>query len=199
MSKWVNRSFFWAIPLHRSEEMSNCSPKMRKWVNHSFFWAIRLHRSEEMSNHERIAQIAHQKWANEWIAHFFERFARSFIFGKKRAIRSENRKTDERIPSPDLSRHFIWVELFCADQSEAKLMYHLCLWNPVKSVWQGNQALTREKLRAAWVILFFPCYSNFNWLISLRDILKGFQWQRHKLGSCAKSLVVVTWTLSSGG
>ena len=182
-----------------SPKMSDVSELLRLLTKNERPWAIRSGPSEEMSDREGIVQIAHQKWANEWIAHFFERFARSFIFGKKRAIRSENRKTDERIPSPDLSRHFIWVELFCADQSEAKLMYHLCLWNPVKSVWQGNQALTREKLRAAWVILFFPCYSNFNWLISLRDILKGFQWQRHKLGSCAKSLVVVTWTLSSGG
>ena len=36
-----------------------------------------------MSDHERIAQVAHQKWANEWIAH-------SLIFGQN----------DERIPSP---------------------------------------------------------------------------------------------------
>ena len=32
---------------------------------------------------ERIAQVAHQKWANEWIAHFFERIAHSLIFGQK--------------------------------------------------------------------------------------------------------------------
>ena len=43
-------------------------------------WAIR---SEEMSDCERIAQVAHQKWANEWIAHFFERIAHSLIFGQK--------------------------------------------------------------------------------------------------------------------
>ena len=36
-----------------------------------------------MSDHERIAQVAHQKWANEWIAHFFERIAHLLIFGQK--------------------------------------------------------------------------------------------------------------------
>ena len=45
----------------------------------------------KMSDHEQIAQVAHQKWANEWIACFLsESFIRSFL-GKKRAIRSENR------------------------------------------------------------------------------------------------------------
>ena len=32
---------------------------------------------------ERIAQVAHQKWANEWIAHFFEQIAHLLIFGQK--------------------------------------------------------------------------------------------------------------------
>ena len=40
---------------------------------------------------EQIAQVAHQKWANEWITRFLsESLIRSF-FGKKRAIHSENR------------------------------------------------------------------------------------------------------------
>ena len=39
---------------------------------------------------EQIAQVAHQKWANERIACFFSKsLIRSFL-GKKRAIRSEN-------------------------------------------------------------------------------------------------------------
>ena len=36
-----------------------------------------------MSDHEQIAQVAHQKWANEWIAHFFEWIAHSLIFWQK--------------------------------------------------------------------------------------------------------------------
>ena len=32
---------------------------------------------------EQIPQVAHQKWANEWIARFFERIAHSLIFGQK--------------------------------------------------------------------------------------------------------------------
>ena len=46
-------------------------------------WAICSGRSEEMSDHERIPQVAHQKWANEWIAHFFEPIAHLLIFGQK--------------------------------------------------------------------------------------------------------------------
>ena len=43
-----------------------------------------------MRDREQIAQVAHQKWANEWIAHFLEQIAHSLIFGQKRAIRLEN-------------------------------------------------------------------------------------------------------------
>ena len=43
-------------------------------------WAIRSHCSEEMSERERIAQVAHQKWANEWITRFFSKLLiRSFL------------------------------------------------------------------------------------------------------------------------
>ena len=56
-----------------------------------------------MSDHERIAQVVHQKWANEQIANFFRESLICSFMGKKWAIRSE---TDERIPSPDLSYTF---------------------------------------------------------------------------------------------
>ena len=32
---------------------------------------------------ERIAQFAHKKWANEWIAHFFKQIAHLLIFWQK--------------------------------------------------------------------------------------------------------------------
>ena len=53
-------------------------------------WAICSCCSEEMSDHERISQVAHQKWANEWIATFFwaNHSGHSFL-DKKRVIRSE--------------------------------------------------------------------------------------------------------------
>ena len=57
-----------------------CSPKM----------SDSLRSLKKKGNHERIAQVAHQKWANEWIARFLsESLIRSF-FRKKLAIRSEN-------------------------------------------------------------------------------------------------------------
>ena len=40
-------------------------------------------RSPKMSNRERIAQVAHKKWANERIAHFFERIAHLLILEQK--------------------------------------------------------------------------------------------------------------------
>ena len=36
-----------------------------------------------MSNPEIFAQVAHQKWANEQIAHFFEQIAHWLIFMQK--------------------------------------------------------------------------------------------------------------------
>ena len=54
-------------------------------------WANRSGRSPKMSNHERFAQVAHQKWANEWIAVFLSQSLIRSFFAKKWAIRSENR------------------------------------------------------------------------------------------------------------
>ena len=66
------------------------SKSLRSFTKNERPWVIRSGRSEGMSNHEQIAQIAHQKWANEPIAHFLEHIS-SFAHGKKRAIRSKNR------------------------------------------------------------------------------------------------------------
>ena len=46
---------------------------------------------------EQIAQVAHQKWANEQISHFFERIAHSLMGNLRFA-----QKIDEQIPSPDI-------------------------------------------------------------------------------------------------
>ena len=72
-------------------KMSDVSKLLRLLTKNERPWAICSGRSPKMSNHEQIAQVAHEKWANEQIAHFFEQIAHSLIFSKKRAIRSENR------------------------------------------------------------------------------------------------------------
>ena len=59
-----------------------------EWFAHSLFFgerceANRSGRSPKMSDVSEIAQVAHQKWAHEWIACFFEQIAHSFIFGQK--------------------------------------------------------------------------------------------------------------------
>ena len=69
--------------------MSDVSESLISLTKNERPWAIRSGRSEEMSDREQIAQVAHQKWANEWIAHFFEWIAHLLIFGKKLVIRSE--------------------------------------------------------------------------------------------------------------
>ena len=66
-----------------SNQMRDVNESLRSLTKNEQPWAIHSGRSEEMSNHERIAQVAHQKWANEWIAHFFEQIAHLLIFGQK--------------------------------------------------------------------------------------------------------------------
>ena len=83
--------------------MSDVSKALRSLTKNERPWAIRSDRSEEMSDREQIAQVAHQKWANEWIAIFLSESLISSFFGKKLAIRS---KTDERIPIPGLGTAF---------------------------------------------------------------------------------------------
>ena len=61
--------------------VSDVSESLRSLTKNERPWAIRSGCSEEMSNRERIVQVAHQKWANEQIAHLFERIAHLLIFG----------------------------------------------------------------------------------------------------------------------
>ena len=63
--------------------MSDVSELLRSLTKNERPWEIRSGRSEEMNDRERIAQVAHQKWAHEWITRFFKRIAHSLIFGQK--------------------------------------------------------------------------------------------------------------------
>ena len=49
--------------------VSDVSKSLRSLTNNDQPWAICSGRSPKMSDHERIAQVAHQKWVNERIAH----------------------------------------------------------------------------------------------------------------------------------
>ena len=75
----------------RSFPLGDVSESVRSLTKNEQPWVICSHPSEEMSNHERITQVAHQKWANEWIVHFW---AKNELFA---------RKTDKRIPSPGMA------------------------------------------------------------------------------------------------
>ena len=63
--------------------MSNVSESLISLTKNEQPWAIRSGPSEEMSDREQIAQVANQKWANEWIAHFLEQIAHLLIFEQK--------------------------------------------------------------------------------------------------------------------
>ena len=56
--------------------------------------------SPKMSDHEPIAQVDHQKLANEGIARIFEQIANLLIFFAKNERYAQ--RTDERIPIPAL-------------------------------------------------------------------------------------------------
>ena len=65
-----------------------------------------------LTKNEQFAQVAHQKWANEWIACFFWAncsFAHFFLKNERFA-----QKTDEPIPSPGDTQtdfHVLWFLL----------------------------------------------------------------------------------------
>ena len=80
----------WAIRSGRSPKMSDVSESLRWLTKNEPPWAICSGSSEEISNREWIAQVAHQKWANERIASFFRESLICSFLGKKRAIRSKN-------------------------------------------------------------------------------------------------------------
>ena len=62
---------------------------LKKWANRSFplFWWVTMSASlrslRRNERFERTAHFAHQKWANEWIANFFEQITHLLIFGQK--------------------------------------------------------------------------------------------------------------------
>ena len=87
MSELLISSFWWPMGVNRSgrsPKMSNVSKLLWLLTKNEGPWAILLGRSEEMSDREQIAQVAHQKWANEWIVHFLrKKIAHSLIFWQK--------------------------------------------------------------------------------------------------------------------
>ena len=87
-NKWIAHFLFFGercewIAQVIPPKMSDVSQSLRSLTKNERPWAIRSGRSEEMSDREQIAQVAHQKWANEWIAHFFQQITHLLIFGQK--------------------------------------------------------------------------------------------------------------------
>ena len=76
--------------------VSDVSKLLRLLTKNEWPWAIRSGHSPKMSDHEQIAQVAHQKWANEQIVFLSESLIRSFFQTNERFAQ----KTDERIQNP---------------------------------------------------------------------------------------------------
>ena len=75
--------FFWSLKKKKkicSFLLSKVSESLRLLRTNEWPWAIR---SEGMSDHERIAQVAHQKWANEQITHFLSKSLICSLFWHK--------------------------------------------------------------------------------------------------------------------
>ena len=69
---------------------SDVSEALRLLTKHEWPWAIHSDLSPKMSNRERIIQVVHQKWVNEWSACIFVQIAHSLSFLQKKTIRSES-------------------------------------------------------------------------------------------------------------
>ena len=82
----------------RSFLLSKVRELLRSLRTNEWPWAICSGHSEGMSNHERIAQVAHQKFS-KWVNHsLFERIAHSLTFWQKRGFTP---KFNERIPNQE--------------------------------------------------------------------------------------------------
>ena len=89
--------------------MSQVSKSLRSLTKNEQPWAIRSGYSEEMSDHERIAQVAHQKLANEWIAHFFQQMAHLLIFGQKTSGSLGNQMSEFPALNISFKKKISWV------------------------------------------------------------------------------------------
>ena len=67
----------WANCSGCSPKMSDVSEVLRSLTKSEQPWVICSGRSQKISNHERIAQVAHQKWANRffWVNRSFAIFS----------------------------------------------------------------------------------------------------------------------------
>ena len=84
---------FWAVSkLHRSLR-TNVQP-----------WAIRSRHSEGMSDCEGIAQVAHQKWANEHIAHFLSKWLICSLFRQTTSNSHQGQDSMSDFPTLPLSK-----------------------------------------------------------------------------------------------
>ena len=122
-------------------------------------------RSPKMTDHERIAQVAHQKWANEWIARFFERIAHALIFSQKNKRFAQ--KTDERIPSPAFCPQDVLSE---GGRSNCNTVLNIIKWNTRPGGLQKREKKTKD--RDIWELQKYDLHivlSKFNTAVNKKN------------------------------
>ena len=143
--------FLWEMWANRSgcsPKMSDVSGSLRSLTKNEQPLAIRSHRSEEMSNREQIPQVANQKWANEWVAHFFEQIAHLLIFGQKTS--DSLWKPMSEFPALVYTFLYIgWHATFIGVN-----LYHYGLWDALDYVFYLESIESKEVCRNSTNLLY---------------------------------------------
>ena len=122
-------------------------------------------RSPKMTDHERIAQVAHQKWANEWIARFFERIAPVLIFSQKTS--DSLRKLMSEFPVQRFVRR-----MFClrGGRSNCNTVINIIKWNTRPGGLQKREKKTKD--RDIWELQKYDLHivlSKFNTAVNKKN------------------------------
>ena len=107
---------------------------------------------------QQIAQIAHQQWANEPIAHFIERIS-SFAHGNNRAIRSKkpmSKFPTLLIPGTQISEFTLLLYVTNDQLSPIPGTQQRSLRSWLISRWQGPNAPSYWRCRGRWPLRTDP-------------------------------------------
>ena len=113
----------------RSFLLSKVRELLRSLRTNEWPWAICSGHSEGMSNHERIAQVAHQKFS-KWVNHsLFEQIAHSLIHSEIRWANSQPRKArnEEKFKNNLLDKNSFCHFLKTKYTTELNFLFSLCI------------------------------------------------------------------------
>ena len=134
--------------------MSDVSESLRLLTKNEQPWAIRSGSSPKMSDHEIIAQVAHQKWANERIAHLL-------IFSQKNEHFAQ--QTDEQIPGPGFWQLILMQKIIVVYYFSCHIAWH---WREGREIITDNvkitfEVLTRKSKKQKLLSISFSYFAKF--------------------------------------